>query len=111
MGRLDADGRPFNDLRIIAKTLREFRQKPVSYQQKNHKHASDDHKIGNGEGEFHLFEVSVVPVSRDHLPIAFEPCCDHSCHNMHPTAPLKLESERQDLNPAAQTARCSKAPL
>jgi hypothetical protein len=66
MGRLDADGRPFNDLRIIAKSLREFRQKPVGYQQKNHKHASDDHKIENDEGEFHLVEVW-SSVSRDQL--------------------------------------------
>src|SRR4051812_21516450 len=100
MGRLDADGRPFNDLRIIAKTLREFRQKPVGYQQKNHKHASDDNKIETGGGNFPLFGMTVSPVTRAPLPFTCDPRWTHPCHNMHPTAPLKLESERQDLNPA-----------
>ena len=42
---------------------------------------------------------------RDH---AFNPCCDHSCHNMHPTAGLRLVSECEDLNPTAQTAHSSR---
>ena len=38
--------------------------------------------------------------------IAFKPCSDHSCHNMHPTAGSGLVSKCEDLNPIAQTARC-----
>src|SRR5713226_2723182 len=29
-------------------------------------------------------------ISATSLPIAFKPCCDHSCHNMHLTAGLGL---------------------
>src|SRR5260221_13741840 len=43
-------------------------------------------------------------MSATSLPIAFKPCCGHSCRNMHPTAGLGLVWECEGLNPRAQTA-------
>src|SRR5258708_259037 len=43
-------------------------------------------------------------ISATSLPIAFKPCCDQSCHNMHPAAGLGLVSECGNLNPPARTA-------
>jgi hypothetical protein len=42
-------------------------------------------------------------MSATSLPIAFNPCCEHSCHNMHLTADLGLVSGCEDLDPSAQT--------
>jgi hypothetical protein len=54
-------------------------------------------KVTHASRSCHLFEnyrrsyckVSAM-ISATSLPIAFKPCCDHSCHNMHPTGGLGL---------------------
>ena len=41
----DPDGRPFDDLRSIRKTLWQLWRRPAGYQQKNSKRASDNDKV------------------------------------------------------------------
>jgi hypothetical protein len=46
----DPDGRPFDDVRPIRETRSQLWQRPTSYQQKNSKRASDNHKV-SGYGQ------------------------------------------------------------
>jgi hypothetical protein len=69
----DPDGRPFDNLRPIGKTRREFRQSPAGDQQKKSKRASDHHKIS---GYGHRRQLPRLEQSR---PADDSDACARSC--------------------------------